>query len=93
MPANTFTKGLSPSPFPNERQCRAMNEEDQFMQTHGGSGSRGIYAIVMSVEASFNAILRMPAATVRQVGRIRAKGIRKPNSPSAAGAAHAIHQK
>jgi hypothetical protein len=93
MHENIGRKGHGPKPFPDARQSGALSEEDAFMHTHGGCGSRAIYAIVMRVEAGFNAAWRIPAAIMKRAGHIRANGIGKGNSPSAVETARLIHHK
>jgi len=84
MHTEILPKGHSAIPFPDKRQSDALREEDEFMQTHGGRGSRAIYAIVMLIESGFDAAWRLPAAIMKQTGRMRANGTWKPTSDPAA---------
>ncbi len=45
MQINNLNLGARAKPFPHARPSQALREEDAFMQLHGGTGSRLIFAI------------------------------------------------
>lgn len=83
------------STFPDTRKCRALSEEDAFMQTHGGRGSRTIYLIVTGIEAGIIALFRAPGSTVKRLRRLRAGYTARPDAHTASSAAvtAATHEK
>ena len=56
-------------PFPSARRSRALQQEDAFLELHGGVGSRLIFLAVTGIEAA----LRGVAATVRATRRCSAR--------------------
>ncbi|MEH6726512.1 MAG: hypothetical protein V7703_10155 [Hyphomicrobiales bacterium] len=57
MQINNLNLGASGKPFPHARPSQALREEDAFMQLHGGTGSRSIFAGVSRI-ASGGALAR-----------------------------------
>jgi hypothetical protein len=67
-------------PFPRERKSSALEEEDRFMELHGGSGSRIIYQSVCLAEAALGGAVRFlrGVITLRWVRTLISNMVRRP---------------
>lgn len=68
MQINNLNMGRQSKMFPGARPSQALQEEDRFMQLHGGSGSRWIFLTVRTI-ASAGCLL--PHLTRKGLVRIR----------------------
>jgi hypothetical protein len=69
MQINNLNMGRQAKMFPGARRSQALQEEDAFMQLHGGTGSRWIFLTVSTI-ASAGCLL--PHLTRNGLVRIRA---------------------
>lgn len=83
MDEGKFNFGPGARPFPKPRQSGSLSDEDKFMQTHGGAGSRAIYATVVIIEASLKAVGRIPVAALTTMAGLSRFIPGKPASASA----------
>ena len=83
-PSTDHIRFTAKSAFPDARKSPALSEEDAFMQTHGGHGSRTIYIIVMGIEAGVIALARAPGSTRKLLKRLWVKGTGRTGAQAAA---------